>query len=403
MAIFSRYPYTDFHRLNADWILDQVKAASAAAAQAAEDAETAANTVESYETRLAAVESGLDGAVRFDLEQQLSGTEQTRARANISAAPSIGVVMYNTAQLLDDTYKAQARSNIGAASVAVEATAAGAVQFATSQSLTSTQKQQARTNIRAASTDDVTEVISSLQSLAAIAVRVNGAQSFTDAQKLQARQNIGAASADAVPSGVVMYSTAQSLTNGEKSQARANINARDADNDQFERIELLSGDTMDVDITVEDSATVPVLVLDGIDGQGSGNPVKISGVATPTAGSDAANKTYADSIRGMYLSTIAGSDVVIQPDAVNAVPNTLYVCSSSELNSLEIVPAPSYAANREFTVRFTSGGTPTELTSTLDIRGLDDLIPDSNMIYEINVLGNLAVWHSWAAEVVVPT
>lgn len=401
MSIFSRFPYSDFHRLNADWILEKMKEMIGLTQDAAEDAQAAAETVATYGDRLTAVEADAAGAVRFDETQALNSTQKTKAQNNIGAASASALetlddvvwsqgssitqlqgasVRTDQPQTFSDAQKLQGRQNIGAAAAADIPTDYVAY---TSQSLTNDQKTQARNNISAA------------PSTMPGAVRYDATQSLTDAQKLQARQNIGAASVDAVISGAVLYSTAQTLNNTEKAQARTNIGARSKDDFAFELIEIQSGNTMDVDITVSDSLSGPVLVLDGIEGASSGNDVKITGVAAPSAGNDAVNKTYADSLRGMYLSTVSGSDVVIQPDAVGALPNTLYVCSSSALNSLEISTGQSYAANREFTVRFTSGATATELTTPLDILGLDDLIPEANTIYEINVLGNLAVWHSW--------
>ena len=404
MSIFSRFPYSDFHRLNADWILEKLKEMIGLTQDAAEEAQAAAETVATYGYRLTAVEADAAGAVRFDESQTLNSTQKTQARNNIGAASASALetlddvvwsqgssitqlqgasVRTDQPQSFSDAQQLQGRQNIGAAASADIPTDYVAY---TSQSLTNDQKTQARNNISAA------------PSTMPGAVRYDAAQSLTSGQQQQARENIGAASMDAVISGAVLYSTAQALNTSEKAQARTNIGARSQTDPGFDLIEIHSSSEsgiMDVDVTVSDSVSGPVLVLDGVDDQGSGNDVKITGVAAPSAGNDAVNKTYADSVRGMALSTVSGSDVVIQPDAVGALPNTLYVCSSTALNSLEITTGQSYAANREFTVRFTSGATATELTTPLDILGLDDLIPETNTIYEINVLGNLAVWHSW--------
>ena len=64
MGIFNRFPYTDFHRLNADWILDKVKEMLGLTQQAAEDAEQAAATVAGYDAQLDEINddiSALDG------------------------------------------------------------------------------------------------------------------------------------------------------------------------------------------------------------------------------------------------------------------------------------------------------------------------------------------------------
>lgn len=57
MGFFNKlFPETDFHKLNADWILEKVKQSAEAATQAAEEAAESAATVSTYEERLHAVE-----------------------------------------------------------------------------------------------------------------------------------------------------------------------------------------------------------------------------------------------------------------------------------------------------------------------------------------------------------
>ena len=269
------------------------------------------------------------------------------------------------------------------------------VRFDLAQTLTGTQKTQARRNIGAADAVDVTQIIQDLQTLATYAVMVNAAQTFTDAQKAQARANIGAAAEGEapVPAGAVLYDQSQSLSSAQKLLARTNIGAL-GDDPTVENL-YFSADDQDIQIYSDNPATGPVLALEGMNQSSSGLDVRVTGVADPVSGNDAANKAYADSVRGPYLSTIAGNDVILQVDAASAKNNTLYNCTAAELNSLEIQASAAPATNREFTVRFTSGATPTELDTPLTILGLDDLVPEANTIYEINVLGNLAVWHSW--------
>ncbi len=389
MGIFSRFPYTDFHRLNADWILDKVKESAEAVAeslglvrQSAADASAAAE----------AAQQAAGGCVRYDGAQQLSQAQQAQARDNIRAAPSVGVVRYDVAMGLDVNNQARARDNIGAATDSELQILNSQVVKTVSQELTELQQGRARANIGAASADDLDDVAD----IAAGAVRYDAVQELTSTQQAAARANIGAAAEGSGPApvGAVLYDQAQSLTAAQKIQARANIGALRVVDPSVSNLYITEGN-QDIQIYSDDPATGPVLILEGSNQGSSGLDVQISGVAAPTSGNDAVNKDYADSIRGPLLSNIAGDDVILQPDASNAKQSVLYVCTAEELNSLEIIPIAAPAANREFTVRFTSGATPTELDTPLTILGLDDLVPAANTIYEINVLGNLAVWHSW--------
>lgn len=226
MGIFSRFPYTDFHRLNADWILEKVKEAAASVAEAlglvqqsAQDAAEAAETVEGYDTRITDVELATEGladlidlvsgvannCVRFDSAQGLSGAQQTQARSNIAAASAAGLTA------LSDEVWAQGSS--------ITTLQAGAVQADRVQAFSDAQKTRARTNIGAAEAGVVPSGV----------VRYDQAQSLTTEQKTQARTNIGAAEAGMVPSGVVRYDQAQALSTSEQQRARYNINAASSD------------------------------------------------------------------------------------------------------------------------------------------------------------------------------
>ena len=378
MGIFSRFPYTDFHRLNADWILDKIKEilglaqdAKEAAEQAASDAENLSRGVVRFDvSQTLTDEEGARargnigaapnrGTVRYDVAQVLTEAEETLARGNIGAAPIRGIVRYDTIQALSDAQKAQARSNIGA--LGAGDVPSGVVLYDQAQELTVPQQQQARENIGAASGIAVS-------ALSATVVHADAAQSFSDAQKTQARSNIGAAPA----AGYVQYDQAQSLSTPQKSQARSNIEAASAS-----ALSTLQGvvDTSVVKITSQS-------FTDAEKAQARSNIGAAS--ATPDT--------------GMYLETISGTDVVIQPHRAAAINNELYVCSASALNSLDIVAISSPAENWEYTIRFTSGATETTLTYSSSIIGLDDLDPQPNTVYEINVLGNYAVWTSWGIQ-----
>ena len=168
--MFPFFPYTNFHRLNADWILEKVK--------------ELATTVDQLRETVAQAVIDTTNSVKFTI-QQLTQEQQTTARNNISAAPRLGVVYYNQSMTIDEAYKAQARQNIGAA---------------------------------ASAEIPVSAVLYTEQSL-------------TEAQKAQARTNIGAGTGGGGSDNAVLY-TEQSLTAAQQTQARANIGAADAQLEQ---------------------------------------------------------------------------------------------------------------------------------------------------------------------------
>jgi uncharacterized protein YoxC len=72
---FNMFPYSDFHRLNADWILKTVAAAAEAAETAAQAAETAAATAAGFDGRITALESAStsQGTSITNLQSAVSG------------------------------------------------------------------------------------------------------------------------------------------------------------------------------------------------------------------------------------------------------------------------------------------------------------------------------------------
>ena len=215
---FNLFPYSNFHRLNANWILKKMKEMVALITDKAEEVAAAAHTVQGYEARLEVVEAGVNdldtSRVSYRHVQELTDTQKQTARGNIGAAPSRGVVMYNEAQLLDDTYKAQARTNIGALGSADLPDVSDVVRYST-QTPTDAQKLQARENIGAAAAGDIPTGV----------VLYSEAQSLSTAERFQARENIGAQPAGVVPAGAVRYDALQELTSLQQAQARVNIGA----------------------------------------------------------------------------------------------------------------------------------------------------------------------------------
>ncbi len=196
---FPNYPYTDFHRLNADWILKTVR-------KCAQKVKEAAETLETYADRLLQVETDVT-LLETSVNNMRNTLTATTEKAN-------GAVRFDVSQFLNSTQQAQARTNIGA--VSASDIPQGVVRYDESQSLSDTQKNTARTNIGAAASADIPDVSDVVRTTA---------QTLTDAQKTQARQNIGASQAGTVPAGTVRYDAAQTLTDLQKAQARTNIGA----------------------------------------------------------------------------------------------------------------------------------------------------------------------------------
>lgn len=333
MSIFSRFPYTDFHRLNADWILEKLKQALSdvedakeAAEAAADDAGEAAATVETYDQRLTALELDAGGSVRYDRAQELTNIQQTQGRANIGAASSgqfitlsehvpANYVRYTAAQSLTSGQKEQARENIGAAESGV--VPEGAVRYDTVQHITPSQQLKARSNIGCAPELGV--------------VYYDQSMSLTDTQKAKARDNIGAAAVDALVSGAVLYSTSQSLSTVEKNRARSNIEAAS----QGEM------DTVEARLSLLETTTVTV--------------------------SDAAA-------------------------AITPVAGRKYKCTAAALTSLTITDPP---ASGSYVITFVSGSTPTTTTIPVSVIFPEAFAPAANTRYEINVEDGYAVAVGW--------
>ena len=222
---FNMFPYSNFHDLNLDWVLGQIKTMAAAIETAATQMQAALNdavlyTSQSKDTSSRRVACTNIHAVSYD-STTLSNAEKQQARQNIGAAaagdvPDVTDVLRYSAQSLSSGQKSQARENIGAAAAGDIPDVTDVLRYS-AQSLSSDQQAQARENIGAISRTDMD-----------VCVQVY-AQTFNSTEQAQARSNIGAAAASAIPdvSDVLRYSV-QSLTTGQKSQARENIGAADA-------------------------------------------------------------------------------------------------------------------------------------------------------------------------------
>lgn len=175
---FPRFPYTDFHRLNADWVLTKMREMVQTVEQYAEDlAHVVRVTAQIFNNnQKQQARENIGAASTTDLQQtqatltttraSLSTTQETLAQVQTTANNNAGAigglsaevfgltqdvnhlnaqhyVLYSE-QSLDAEDKAQARTNIGAA----DASLPGAVRYDMAQNnLTAAQKQIARNNI----------------------------------------------------------------------------------------------------------------------------------------------------------------------------------------------------------------------------------------------------------------
>ena len=85
---------------------------------------------------------------------------------------------------------------------------------------------------------------------------------------------------------------------------------------------------------------------------------------------------------------VSGTTPTITP-----APNTIYNCG--ELSSLTISDPPATGA---YSIVFTSGATPTDLSVDPAIKMPDGFTVEANKRYEINVLNRWAVAGSWAVS-----
>ena len=167
--MFPFFPYTNFHELNADWILKKVRELATAV-------EGIAANVVTWATRIQQAETNAANAL----------TTANEARDNASAATQTANYANTTAQTAQQTAnQAQATANHA------DITAGNAVSYITNQELTPSQQVRARTNIGSPSSQALTTQVNRIDALESNSVSTRP-QNLSVSQQVQARLNINA-------------------------------------------------------------------------------------------------------------------------------------------------------------------------------------------------------------------
>lgn len=227
MGIFNNFPWSNYQQLNLDWIIRTIKNLVDKTEKTVSVEPQVLSNSEKEQARNNIGAGTGEGAVRFDIEQNLTTEQKYRAISNIDALPANSVeseiarraVMYDQEQTLTESQKARARENIGIS----QSGQTGAVLYNENQNLSTEEKYQARVNIDAIDQEGV------LLNVNNNAVMYTASQSIPDAQKEQARNNIDVYSKEETNSAIssasqnVVKNIPQTFTDEQKEQARDNI------------------------------------------------------------------------------------------------------------------------------------------------------------------------------------
>lgn len=374
MGIFNRFPYTDFHRLNADWILEKVKEMLGLTQQAAEDAEQAAESVQGYETRLAAAEDGIS-----DLE-----TDMTAAQGDITTL--------------------QGRLSLDETEIAAKANANSPRLYAPVKILESASSRRGYAFVRVGGSPDVMAVQpvsndiidTSTYTKVYVGTPTENSQAATkkyvdDSFDLSVRKVNGTAEAlDLLAGGGTGNGVALRPDNNGVFHIKKLINS--IVSSVFAPLSIGSQLTMNdengvVTMSVDDDQKRVVLTGSWTAVPRNAVP-RINGVADPVDDLDVANKQYVDAMQ-IRRFAVVGTDVEISPE-----DGSLY--KAGTVDSLSILSTP---ATGLVTVIFTSGS-----TATMFVYPDNVVFPDSftetqtNTRYEISILDRYATVKSWGVE-----
>lgn len=391
---FNMFPYSNLHRLNTDWVLEQIRNAAQAVQDAKEEVDAAVAVMEGYDEHLSILDQGVASnagqiqTVASNLST-LAGTVATQGdrlnSINTGLTDLAGHAVQTYEQEFSDAEKAQARTNIGA--VALSA-------YNTNNNRVNAILEYQGNQISALELSDTTQAgqISALQADTASVVKYT-AQTLTEAQKLRARLNIGAA-AGGDPSGGVLRANIV-----EDSQGNYTLDGM-APN---ELAEALLEDYQPVFVFLFPYDQSYVMSLTDLQARElASQNYMITGTALKNRIIYTVVIQIANDLASVTLETapvdypirqgVTGTNVTISPLA-----GIFYECSNT-VEDLQINTPGLDVYHRGWTVRFTTGNTAPRTIFPATIRGLESFAAEANTTYEINVLDNLAVIGSWAVS-----
>lgn len=386
MGIFNKYPYTNFHELNADWIIEEIQKAAAAVRDAKAEVDAAVAIMQGYDEHLSILDQGISSlsgqilTVAGNLST-LAGVVETQGdrinsmNAGLSDLASHAVQTYE--QEFSDAEQAQARTNIGA--VALTA-------YNSNKQRVDAILEYQGNQISALEVSTATQAgqITALQADMANTVKFT-TQNLTNAQKLQARQNIGAAAAGDTPGqGALVANIYYDIsTNTYTLDGMTAAEIATALNDEFSPVTIVIINNTDDD----------VLAFTNLRSEVYGNGYSITGTVISNemvCSLEILSETGSISFTREPLRLPVRQFVTGTTPTISVQGNMFYVCD--ELASLTITGTTP----NEWSLLFTSGTTPTITNFPSSILGLENFAAEANTIYEINVLGNRAVVGSWA-------
>lgn len=329
---FNLFPYSNFHKLNLDWVIKTVK-------ESKEAMDLAAQTVTGYESRLEDLETATT-----KLRNSLGLLQGVVSGQGMRLDQAQSDIANHTQQI--NTLTSQVAQAVSDSSDALE-TANTAQQTASSLAQQVSQASQ-----------NASQALTNSSAALAAATTANN-----ETQRLQ-REKLDKQGADALE--------VLGVTGNPDSAAYPFY------------IKRTGTDPADYELIEATPASRGILTLHSESKSGSGvstGPVLLRGVAAPVQAQDAANKVYVDG----YTSVVVGASANITPDS-----NTTYYCGV--LEQLTITTPPSTGA---YSIVFTSGATPTTTIIPATVLGLETFVAAANTIYEINVLDNRAVVGSW--------